>query len=71
MPIAGNGIANTASGFVPALIRDMPVARNGQVEVRKIMNVGLVADHFLLDGADIDRGMTSLRGHLESTALLD
>ncbi len=70
-PVAGNGIANTASGFVPAVIRDVPVARDGAVVIRKIMNMGLVADHFLLDGADIDRGMNSLRGHLENTALLD
>ncbi len=70
-PVSGNGIANTASGFVPAVIRDMPVVRDGQVVIRKLMNMGIVADHFLLDGADIDRGMTTLRGYLESSTLLD
>jgi len=69
--IAGNGIANTASGFVPAIIRDMPVARDGEVQIRKIMNMAIVADHFILDGGDIDRGMNTLRPLLETTVLLD
>jgi pyruvate/2-oxoglutarate dehydrogenase complex dihydrolipoamide acyltransferase (E2) component len=68
--LAGNGYANTAAGFVPATLRDKPTVVDGAIRVRRMLTLGLVADHYLLDGADILRAMSDLRTLLETDALL-
>ena len=69
--VSGSGVSNAASGFVPATIRALPRVVDGEIAIRQVMTLGLVADHYLLDGVDIDGGMTTLREYLETTTLLD
>lgn len=70
-PVAGGGVANTGIAFFPGVIRDVPRVVAGEIRVRRVLHLGVVADHFLLDGADLARAMESLRSLLESPALLD
>lgn len=69
-PVAGGGVANTGIAFVPGVIRDLPRVQGGEVRVRRILNLGVIFDHFLLDGADVARAMESLRPLVESQELL-
>jgi pyruvate/2-oxoglutarate dehydrogenase complex dihydrolipoamide acyltransferase (E2) component len=69
-PVAGGGVANTGVAFFPGVIREVPRVVGGEIRVRRVLYLGVVADHFLLDGADLARAMESLRSLLESPALL-
>ncbi len=51
-------------------MRDMPRAVNGQVVVRKVMNLCLTIDHRVIDGADGQRFMNDLKKYLEEPDLL-
>lgn len=63
-------IANTASAFVPGTLSDRPVVRNGKIEVRQILGILLVVDHYLLDGTDAVLAMKYLRRLLEDPTQL-
>lgn len=69
-PVAGGGVANTGIAFMPGVIRDLPRVVAGEIRVRRILNLGVILDHFLLDGADVARAMASLRSLVESPTLL-
>ncbi len=51
-------------------IRDMPVAINGEVKIRKILPLVLSFDHRVLDGAQAARFMNTLIAHLSDPDLL-
>ena len=51
-------------------IAEMPVARNGAVVVRPIMQLTLSADHRIVDGAAAARFLGALRERLEEPYLL-
>ncbi len=51
-------------------MRDMPRAVNGQVVVRKVMNLSLTIDHRVIDGAEGQRFMNDLKRYLEEPDLL-
>ncbi len=51
-------------------MRDMPRAVNGQVVVRKVMNLSLTIDHRVIDGAEGQRFMNELKRYLEEPDLL-
>ena len=51
-------------------MRDMPRAVNGQVVVRKVMNLSLTIDHRVIDGAEGQRFMNDLKRYLEEPELL-
>lgn len=71
-PVSGGGaVANTGIAFVPGVIRDLPRVVGGEIRVRRILSLGVMADHFLLDGADVARAMGDLRELLESPKLLE
>jgi hypothetical protein len=63
-------LANTASAFLPGTLAERPVVRDGRVEVRQILGILLVIDHYLLDGNDALVAMKYLRRLLESPPLL-
>jgi pyruvate dehydrogenase E2 component (dihydrolipoamide acetyltransferase) len=51
-------------------IRDMPVAINGEIKIRKILPLVLSFDHRVLDGAQAARFMNTLIDHLKDPDLL-
>lgn len=51
-------------------IRDTPVARNGKIEIRKILYLSLSFDHRVVDGAEAARFLNSLIKRLEDPELL-
>ena len=50
--------------------RDMPVVQNGQITIRRIMNVSSSWDHRVVDGADGAALVQSLKRLLEHPALI-
>jgi 2-oxoisovalerate dehydrogenase E2 component (dihydrolipoyl transacylase) len=46
------------------------VVRNGQVVVRKMMNVSSSFDHRIVDGFDAARFIQQLKRHIEHPALI-
>ena len=50
--------------------REMPVVRNGQIVVRRIMNLSSAFDHRVVDGADGAALIQHLRRMLENPALI-
>ncbi len=50
--------------------REMPVVQNGQIEIRRIMNVSSSFDHRIVDGADGAALIQSLKKLLEHPALI-
>ena len=50
--------------------REMPVVRNGQIVVRRIMNLSSSFDHRVVDGADGARLVPHLKRMLEPPAMI-
>jgi len=51
-------------------IKDMPVARSGKVEIRKIIHLSLSFDHRVVDGAEAVRFLNTVIERLEDPDLL-
>jgi pyruvate dehydrogenase E2 component (dihydrolipoamide acetyltransferase) len=51
-------------------IRDMPRVVDGEIRIRKVMNLSLTIDHRLVDGGDGQRFMNSIKKYLENPRLL-
>lgn len=52
-----------------ASTRTTPVARDGRVEIRSMMNMTVSADHRIVDGASAARFINAIRARLEDIAL--
>jgi len=50
-------------------IKDMPVVRDGKIEIRKILNLSLSFDHRVVDGAEAARFLNTFISHLEDPDL--
>ncbi|MEC9071228.1 MAG: 2-oxo acid dehydrogenase subunit E2 [Myxococcota bacterium] len=70
-PQAGHGVASVGSGFQPGVMKDTPVVVDGEIVIRKMLTLGILVDHYLLDGADAARAMMEMRGLLETNVLLE
>ena len=51
-------------------IKDMPVVRDGKIEIRKILNLSLSFDHRVVDGAEAARFLNTFISHLEDPDLI-
>jgi pyruvate dehydrogenase E2 component (dihydrolipoamide acetyltransferase) len=51
-------------------IRDMPIAVDGKVVIRKVMGISLCFDHRVVDGAEATEFMNEVKKHLEDPDLL-
>ena len=51
-------------------IKDVPVVRDGQIGIRKILPLSLTFDHRIIDGAEAARFMNDLIKHLEDPSLM-
>ncbi|MGE0707483.1 MAG: 2-oxo acid dehydrogenase subunit E2 [Planctomycetota bacterium] len=58
-------VANTAAAFLFGSVQRGPVVRGDAVVPGKLLNVALVADHYVLDGVDMVEGIRTLRNLLE------
>jgi hypothetical protein len=63
-------LANTASAFLPGTLAPKPVVRDGKVEVRPVLSVLFVADHYIVDGNEMLIAMKHLRRLIETPTLL-
>jgi pyruvate dehydrogenase E2 component (dihydrolipoamide acetyltransferase) len=50
-------------------IKDMPVVRDGKIEIRKILSLSLSFDHRVVDGAEAARFLNTFINHLEDPDL--
>ena len=50
-------------------IKDLPVVRDGKIEIRKIMYLSLSFDHRVVDGAEAARFLNTVIEHLEDPNL--
>jgi pyruvate dehydrogenase E2 component (dihydrolipoamide acetyltransferase) len=51
-------------------IKDMPVVRDGKIEIRKIIFLSLSFDHRVVDGAEAVRFLNAVIEHLEDPNLI-
>jgi len=51
-------------------IKDMPVVREGKIEIRKILNLSLSFDHRVVDGAEAARFLNTVISHIEDPDLI-
>jgi pyruvate dehydrogenase E2 component (dihydrolipoamide acetyltransferase) len=51
-------------------IKDMPVVKDGKVEVRKILHLSLSFDHRVVDGAEAVRFLNTVIERLEDPNLI-
>ncbi len=67
-----NPIINPPEAAILAVgaIKDKPVARNGNVEIRAMMNFTLAIDHRVLDGSDAAAFLNHLKKYVENPAAL-
>jgi pyruvate/2-oxoglutarate dehydrogenase complex dihydrolipoamide acyltransferase (E2) component len=63
-------LSNVATSFFPGTLTDRPVAVRGKVEVRKVLSVLCVFDHYLVDGGDMIAAVEHLRALIEEPARL-
>jgi len=54
----------------PNKLEERPVVRNGQIVIRKMMNVSSSFDHRIVDGFDAARFIQELKRHIEHPALI-
>jgi pyruvate/2-oxoglutarate dehydrogenase complex dihydrolipoamide acyltransferase (E2) component len=59
-PVGGSSLANTGAAFLLGPVRKTPQVVGDAVVVRPTLGVMLVADHFLVDGADMLEAMAWL-----------
>ena len=52
-------------------IRDTPIAKDGNVVIRKILPFSIVFDHRVVDGAEAVRFGNSIKGYLEDPEFLE
>lgn len=63
-------LANTASAFLPGTLAERPVVRDGKVEVRQILGMLVVIDHYIVDGNEVLIAMKYLKRLLEQPGML-
>lgn len=71
MDVGGSGnslatVANTAVAFLPGTLKERPWVVQGQVVPRSILNLAMVFDHYLVDGAEglrVARTLSQLLEH--------
>ena len=51
-------------------IKDMPVVRDGKIEIRKILSLSLSFDHRVVDGAEAARFLNTVISHIEDPDLI-
>ncbi len=69
-PISFHAYANTAVAFFPGFVERKPVARHGKVEIRRLLGVGMICDHFIVDGQEMLSAARTLQRWVESGELL-
>jgi hypothetical protein len=50
--IAAQSAANTCTGFIPCYVTETPVVIDGEIQVRKMLGMTILMDHYLIDGHD-------------------
>ena len=68
--IASQSAANTCTGFLPCSVSEKPVVVEGEIVVRKILELTMLMDHYLVDGHDVLRATAYLTELLSDPALL-
>ena len=63
--VGGAGVVNTCAAFFPGSLTDRPCVVRGKIEVRTILHMLLIADHFLVDGIDALKALEHLKDLLE------
>jgi len=53
------------------MIKDMPVVRNGQIAVGKVMPLSISFDHRVVDGADAVKFCNAIMGYLQDASFLE
>ncbi len=66
--VGGAANANTGVGFIPGTIRKLPRYVGDVVMPREIMTVGILYDHFLVDGIEMSRASELFADLLEHPA---
>ncbi len=69
--VGGHTAGNTGCAFIPGTLRQVPRVVDGAVVPRWVLHAVLLADHYVLDGADIARGAEALRLLLEDPRVLE
>lgn len=62
--IGGHTVASRTT-FFPGNLREEVLAVNGEPAVRKVLFLGISADHFVVDGMDLQRATTTFQGLME------
>jgi hypothetical protein len=70
-PVGGHTFGNTGCAFLPGTLREVPRVVGGAVVPRWVLHTLFLADHYVLDGADIARGTEALRVRMEDRAVLE
>ena len=63
--IGGHTVANQTT-FFPGNLRDEVLAIDGEAVVRKVLYIGLSADHFVVDGMDLQRAVGTFQNFMEN-----
>jgi len=69
-PVGGHTFGNTGCAFLPGTLREVPRVVRGAVVPRWVLHLLFLADHYVLDGADMARGTEGLRLLMEDPAVL-
>ena len=64
---SGHAPSNQTSLF-PMMLSDRVVVHDGKPAVRKVLGIGLVTDHFIVDGRDVIRAAGLLESKMRSVA---
>ena len=65
-PAIGGHTVASRSTFFPGNIRDEVLAINGEPAVRKVFFIGLSVDHFMVDGMDLQRAISTFQTLMEN-----
>lgn len=70
-PVGGHTFGNTGCAFLPGTLREVPRVVAGAIVPRWVLHTLFLADHYVLDGADIARGTEAFRRRMEDPATLE
>lgn len=70
-PVGGHTFGNTGCAFLPGTLREVPRVVRGAIVPRWVLHTLFLADHYVLDGADMARGTEGLRLLVEDPKTLE
>lgn len=68
--IAANSLCNTGVAFIPGTIKDRAVVIKGEIQIRKMLSIYVMFDHYLMNGVQMHKAVFDFQKMIEKPSFL-